>query len=99
MDIKRMFDYISRIKLIQWIKDLDMDNDFIGWTKLFLTDRSVKFVIDGLRNSKQRVKLGIPQRSLVSPILFLIYINRVFSIIEDQLPYIRYFFLLTTWAY
>lgn len=81
------------------MKDLDIDNDFIGWTKLFLTDRLVELVIDEFRNSRQKVELGIPQRSLVSAILFLIYINEVFSMIEDQLSHITCFFLLTTWAF
>ena len=87
MDIKGAFDYVSRAKLVQRMKDLSIDNDLIGWTKSFLTDRSVELVIDGYTNSRQRVESGIPQGSPVSPILFLIYISGVFSMIEDQLPY------------
>ena len=83
MDIKGAFDYVSQAKLVQWMKDLGIDNDLIGWTKSFLTDRSVELVIDGYTNSKQRVESGILQGSLVFPILFLIYISGVFSMIED----------------
>ena len=70
------------------MRDLGIDDDLIGWTKSFLTDRSVELVIDGFTNPRQKVESGIPQGSPVSPILFLIYISGVFSIIEEQLPHV-----------
>ena len=90
MDIKEACDYVSQAKLIQRMKDFGIDDDLIGWTKLFLTDRSVELVINGYINSRQRVESRIPQRSPVSPILFLIYISRVFSMIDNQLSHIIY---------
>ena len=70
------------------MKDLGIDNDLIGWTKSFLTDKSVKLVINRYTNSRQKVESGLTLRSPVSLILFLIYIGRVFFMIEDQLPHI-----------
>ena len=66
--------------------DLGIDNDLIGWTQSYLTDRSVELVIDGFTNPRQKIESGIPQGSPVSPILFLIYISGVFSVVEEQLP-------------
>ena len=86
MDVKGAFDHVSRAKLAQRMADLGIDNDLIGWTQSFLTGRSVELVIDGFTNPKQKVETGIPQGSPVSPILFLIYISRVFSAIEVKLP-------------
>ena len=65
------------------MNELGIDDDLIGWTQSFLTDRSVELVIDGFTNSRQKVESGISQGSPVSPILFLIYISGVFSIIEE----------------
>ncbi len=39
MDVKEVFDQVSQIKLAQRMADLGIDDDFIGWTKLFLSDR------------------------------------------------------------
>jgi len=86
MDVKGAFDYVSRAQLAKRMADLGIDDDLIGWTQSFLTDRSVELVIDGFINPKCKVQTGIPQGSPVSPILFLIYISGVFMEIENQVP-------------
>ena len=48
MDIKRAFNYVSQSRLIQKIDNLCIDDNLIGWTQLFLTDKSVQLVIDGI---------------------------------------------------
>ena len=68
--------------------DLDIDNNLIGLTKSFLHDRWVELVIDRHINPKYNVEIEIPQRSLVPPNLFLIYISRVFLEIKSHLPQI-----------
>ena len=88
MDVKGAFDHVSRAQLAQRMADLGIDDDLIGWTQSFLTDRWVELMIDGYVNPKHKVETGIPQGSPVSPILFLIYISGVFSQIETRLPQI-----------
>ena len=48
----------------------------------------MKLVIDRFTNSRQKVESGISQGLPVSLILFFIYINGVFFIIEKQLPHV-----------
>ena len=60
MDIKGAFDYVSRLKFAQRIRQLRIDNDLIGWTQSFLTDRKVEIVIDGHINPEKDVETGIP---------------------------------------
>lgn len=69
--------------------ELNIDDDLIGWTQSFLTDRSVELVIDGYCNPKYKVESGIPQKSPVSPILFLIYISEVFFQVEEKIPKVK----------
>ena len=88
MDVKVAFDRVSRAELVQRMADLGVDNDLIGWTQSFLTDRWVELVIDGYINPKHKVETGTPQGSPVSPILFLVYISGVFLQVESQLPQI-----------
>ncbi len=86
IDVKGPFDYISRLKLAQRIRQLGVDNDLIGWTQSFLTGRKVEIVIDRHINSEKDVETGIPQGLPVSPILFLIYISRVFDTVSTMSP-------------
>lgn len=65
--------------------DLGIDDDLIGWIQFFLTNIWVELVIDGLINLKCKVETGIPQRLPVFPILFLIYISRIFLAIKSWL--------------
>ena len=60
MDVKGAFDYIFQIKFTQQIRQLGEDNDLIGWTQFFLTDKKVEIVIDGHINSEKIVETGIP---------------------------------------
>ena len=86
MDVKGAFDHVSRAQLAQRMADLGVDDDFIGWTQSFSTDRWVELVIDGYVNPKHKVETGIPQGSPVLLVLFLIYISGVFLEIESRLP-------------
>ena len=86
MDVKGAFDHVSGARLAQRMADLGIDNDLIGWTQSFLTDRWVELVTDGYTNPTQKVETGTPQGSPVSPILSFIYISGMFSQIEEKLP-------------
>ena len=86
MDVKGAFDHVFQAELAQRMSELWIDDDLIGWTQSFLTDRWVELVIDGYINPKHKVETGIPQGSPVSPILFLIYISGIFFQVELQLP-------------
>ena len=68
------------------MRQLGVDNDFIGWIQSFLMDKKVEIVIDGHINPENRVEIGIPQGLPVSPILFLIYISRVFDVVKKESP-------------
>ena len=90
MDIKKAFDHISWAQLVQKMSDLGIDDDLIGWTQFLFTNRWVELVIDRHINLIYKVETRIPQRSPVSPILFLIYISGIFLEIESRLLQITY---------
>ena len=46
-------------------------------------------VIDGFKGQTQDIIVGLPQGSLVSPILFIIYISGIFGKLESQFPSLR----------
>ena len=57
------------------LKSHGMGNSIINWIEQWLTDRRQRVVIDGEVSSWKSVLSGVPQGSVLGPILFLVYVN------------------------
>lgn len=88
MDVKSVFDYVSKAQLVTQMIALEIGRDLILWISSFLTDQKVQLVIDGHKNREREKETGIPQGSLVSLTLFLIYISGVFDQLTKTCPFI-----------
>ena len=51
----------------------------------FLLNRSQYVLVDGCRSKLVNVVSGVPQGSVMGPLLFLLYITKLFSILENKL--------------
>ena len=51
----------------------------------FLSDRSQHVMVDGCRSKLVNVLSGVPQGSVLGPLLFLLYTSELFSILENKL--------------
>ena len=75
LDFQKAFDKVPHQRLILKLKSHGMGNSIINWIEQWLTDRRQRVVVDGEVSSGKSVLSGVPQGSVLGPILFLVYIN------------------------
>ena len=84
LDFSKAFDKINHSKLLWKLHQYGIRGHVLGWIRAFLGNRSQQVVIDGEELESVPVTSGVPQGSVLGPILFLVYINDLPDEVRSQ---------------
>ena len=76
-DFEKAFDKVPHKRLLSKLKSYGLSDNIISWIEAFLCNRQQRVKIKGKFSKWHKVFSGIPQGTILGPLLFIIYINNL----------------------
>ena len=81
LDYSKAFDSVIHTKLLDKLECYGVDRMLLNWIRNFLNNR-IQFVkIAGMCSPTSFVISGVPQRSVLGPVLFVVYVNDIYDVV------------------
>ena len=77
LDFQKAFDKVPKKRLLQKLSAYGIEGKVLCWIEDFLSDRRMRIMVRGEYTEWVDVISGLPQGSVLGPILFLIYVNDI----------------------
>ena len=75
IDLKKAFDTIDHEIILRKLVNYEVDENSLRWFSLYLSNRGQKCNVNGALSNASEISCGVPQGSIIGPLLFLTYIN------------------------
>ncbi|GFS42032.1 putative RNA-directed DNA polymerase from transposon BS [Nephila pilipes] len=97
LDLSAAFDIVWHQKLIHICYNTVIKGNELIWNSDFLRDRKFSVRFNGGLSESHKLRAGVPQESVLSPLLFLIYMNTIHPHIHHGMKIAWYADYIAVW--